>query len=116
MEIDPTQFDVHRLWATLAKDQTEITAIERRQAIHTATCLVNLWEEVGEDIHAPIIQMLEKLSSHPGAYNNLLIGSLRYQLIKDLNFLKTIPDHIDGHRKLGILLCHQIHQEHRQRE
>ena len=97
MEIDPTQFDVHRLWATLAKDQTEITAIERRQAIHTATCLVNLWEEVGEDIHAPIIQMLEKLSSHPGAYNNLLIDSLRYQLTKDLNFLKTIPDHIDGH-------------------
>ena len=91
------EIDGPGLWVTLTKDQAEITALERRQAIHTATGMINVWEEFGEDIKAQIIELLEKLSSHRGAYNNLLLGSLRYQLTKDLNFLKTIPDHIDGH-------------------
>jgi len=91
------EIDVPGLWVTLAKDQTEITAQERGQALHTAHGLIGNWERFGEDTKATVIEILDELSSHPGAYNKLLIDSLRYQLTKDLKFLKTIPDHIDGH-------------------
>lgn len=91
------QIDVPGLWRTLSKAQTQITAQDRLQAIHTATCLVNMWKDFDEGTKGQLLELLEKLSSHPDAYHRLLIDSLRYQLTKDLTFLNTIPDYIDGH-------------------
>ena len=91
------QINVPGFWRTLKKDHAAITAQERGQALYTAAWLIEMWEKFDEGTKAEVTQMLENLSSHPGAYNNLLIDSLRYQLTKDLNFLKTIPAHIDGH-------------------
>lgn len=91
------QIDIPGLWRTLRKNQSEITAQERGQALYTATGLINIWEEFDEGTKGEVLQMLDQLASHPGAYQHLLIDSLRYQLTKDLNFLKSIPDHIDDH-------------------
>ncbi len=56
-----------------------------------------MWKNFDEATKARFIEIFETLSSHPDAYNNLLINSLRYQLTKDLTFLKRILEHIDGH-------------------
>lgn len=91
------QIDVPGLWRTLRKNQSEIGAQERGQALYTATGLITLWDKFDDVTKHEVLEMLESLASHPGAYQHLLIDSLRYQLTKNLNFLKTIPDYIDGH-------------------
>lgn len=91
------QINIQGLLATLRKDQSAITAHERSQALSLATDLIKVWERLDNETKAQILQMLGQLSSHPGAYQHLLIDSLQYQLRKDLAFLKSIPVHIDGH-------------------
>ena len=91
------QIDVAAFWSMLKKDQSELTVQERGQAICVANSFISMWETFDEDTKAEVMRVLETLLSYHGAYNKLLIDSLRFQLTKDLDFLKTIPAHIDGH-------------------